>query len=30
MLYNRIMDLAKGEIKKEEIIRFYEKYSTSP
>ena len=28
MLYNKIMDLAKGEIRKEEIINFYEKYST--
>jgi len=27
MLYNKIMDLAKGEIKKEELIKFYEKYS---
>jgi len=27
MLYNKIMDLAKGELKKEELIKFYEKYS---
>jgi len=28
MLYNKIMDLAKGEINKKEMIIFYEKYST--
>ena len=27
ILYNRIMDTAKGELKKEELIKFYEKYS---
>ena len=27
MLYNKIMELAKGELKKEELIKFYEKYS---
>ena len=27
MLYNKIMDMAKGELKKEELIKFYEKYS---
>ena len=27
ILYNEIMDVAKGEIKKEELIKFYEKYS---
>ena len=26
-LYNEIMDIAKGEIKKEYLIKFYEKYS---
>jgi len=26
-LYNQIMNVAKGEIKKEELIKFYEKYS---
>jgi death-on-curing protein len=26
-LYNKIMDVAKGEIKKEKLIKFYEKYS---
>jgi len=26
-LYNKIMDVAKGETKKEELIKFYEKYS---
>jgi len=26
-LYKRMMDVAKGEIKKEDLIRFYEKYS---
>jgi death-on-curing protein len=26
-LYNEIMDVAKGEIKKEELIKFYEKHS---
>ena len=26
-LYNEIMNVAKGEIKKEELIKFYEKYS---
>jgi len=26
-LYNKIMDMAKGEIKKEEFIKFFEKYS---
>jgi len=26
-LYNKIMDMAKGEIKKEELINFFEKYS---
>ncbi|MCL2762778.1 MAG: type II toxin-antitoxin system death-on-curing family toxin [Treponema sp.] len=27
MLYNKIMDMAKGELKKEKLIKFYEKYS---
>jgi death-on-curing protein len=27
IVYNEIMDVAKGEIKKEELIKFYEKYS---
>jgi len=27
VLYNKIMDLAKGEVKKEELIKFYEKYA---
>jgi len=27
ILYNKIMDVAKGETKKEELIKFYEKYS---
>jgi len=27
ILYNKIMDLAKGELKKAELIKFYEKYS---
>jgi death-on-curing protein len=27
MLYNKILDLAKGETKKENLIKFYEKYS---
>ncbi|MDR3237177.1 MAG: type II toxin-antitoxin system death-on-curing family toxin [Spirochaetia bacterium] len=27
ILYKKIIDLAKGEIKKEELIKFYEKYS---
>ena len=27
ILYNEIMDLAKGKVKKEELIKFYEKYS---
>jgi len=27
ILYNEIMNVAKGEIKKEELIRFYEEYS---
>jgi death-on-curing protein len=27
ILYNIIMDVAKGETKKEELIKFYEKYS---
>jgi len=27
ILYNEIMNVAKGEIKKEELIEFYEKYS---
>ena len=27
MLYNEIMNVAKGEIKKEELIKFYEKYT---
>jgi death-on-curing protein len=26
-LYNKIMDLAKGEVKKDELIKFYEKHS---
>ena len=26
-LYNKIMDIAKGEIRKEELIKFYEKHS---
>ncbi|MCL2155834.1 MAG: type II toxin-antitoxin system death-on-curing family toxin [Leptospirales bacterium] len=26
-LYNKIMNVAKGEIKKEELIKFFEKYS---
>ena len=26
-LYNEILNLAKGEVKKEELIKFYEKYS---
>ena len=26
-LYNKIMDIAKGKINKEELIKFYEKYS---
>jgi death-on-curing protein len=26
-LYNEVMDVAKGEVKKEEIIKFYEKHS---
>jgi death-on-curing protein len=26
-LYNKVMDVAKGEIRKEELIKFYEKYS---
>jgi death-on-curing protein len=26
-LYNEVMDVAKGEIRKEELIKFYEKYS---
>jgi death-on-curing protein len=26
-LYNKVMDVAKGEIKKEELIKFYEKHS---
>ena len=26
-LFNEIMDVAKGEIKKEELIKFYEKHS---
>jgi death-on-curing protein len=26
-LYNEVMDVAKGEIKKEELIKFYEKHS---
>jgi len=26
-LYNKIMDVAKGETKKEELIKFFEKYS---
>ena len=28
VLYNKIMDLAKGKIKKEELIKFYGKYSS--
>jgi len=27
ILYNEIMNVAKGEIKKEELTEFYEKYS---
>jgi death-on-curing protein len=27
ILYNKILDLAKGEIKKEDLIKFFEKYS---
>ncbi|WP_232616855.1 type II toxin-antitoxin system death-on-curing family toxin [Treponema primitia] len=27
MLYNKILNVAKGEIKKEELIKFYERYS---
>jgi death-on-curing protein len=27
ILYNKIMDVAKGEVKKDELIKFYEKYS---
>jgi death-on-curing protein len=27
ILYNEIMDVAKGKIKKEELIKFYEKHS---
>jgi death-on-curing protein len=27
MIYNKIMDVAKGEMKKENLIKFYEKYS---
>jgi len=27
ILYNQIMDVAKGETKKEELIKFFEKYS---
>jgi death-on-curing protein len=27
IIYNKIMDMAKGEIGKDEIIKFYEKYS---
>ena len=27
MVYNKIMNIAKGETKKEELIKFYEKYS---
>jgi len=27
VLFNKIMDMAKGEIKKEELIEFYEKHS---
>ena len=27
-LYNEIMNVAKGEVKKEELIKFYEKYSS--
>ena len=27
ILYNEIMNVAKGEVKKEELIKFYEKYS---
>jgi len=26
-LYNKIMDIAKGETKKEELTKFFEKYS---
>jgi death-on-curing protein len=26
-LYNKVMNVAKGEIKKEELIKFYENYS---
>ena len=29
ILYNKIMDVAKGEIKKEELINFFEKHSNS-
>jgi len=28
ILYNEIMNVAKGEIKKEDLVKFYEKYST--
>jgi death-on-curing protein len=27
ILYKKMMDVAKGEVKKEELIKFYEKYS---
>ena len=27
IIYNKIMNVAKGEIKKEELIKYYEKYS---
>jgi len=27
VLYNEIMDVAKGDVKKEDLIKFYEKYS---
>jgi prophage maintenance system killer protein len=27
ILYNKIMDVAKGETKKEDLIKFYEKHS---
>ena len=27
ILYNKMMDMAKGEVKKEELIKFFDKYS---
>jgi len=29
ILYNKIMDVAKGDVKKEKLIKFYEKYSVN-